>query len=248
MCRLDNKVSIVTGSTKGIGKEISLEFARKGAKVVISGRNAARAQEVKKEIENMGGKTLVINADVSKSEEAQNLINKTLENWNQIDILVNNAGITKDNLIMRMSETDWDEVINTNLKGTFNCIKSVTRQMMKQRSGSIINITSVVGLMGNAGQSNYAASKAGIVGLTKSVARELSSRNITCNAIAPGYIETEMTKKLDEKIKDALKEQIPLGRLGQGKDVAKLAAFLASDDASYITGQVFNVDGGMLIA
>jgi 3-oxoacyl-[acyl-carrier protein] reductase len=248
MCRLDNKVSIVTGSTKGIGKEISLEFARRGAKVVISGRNAARAQEVKKEIENMGGKTLVINADVSKSEEAQNLINKTLENWNQIDILVNNAGITKDNLIMRMSETDWDEVINTNLKGTFNCIKSVTRQMMKQRSGSIINITSVVGLMGNAGQSNYAASKAGIVGLTKSVARELSSRNITCNAIAPGYIETEMTKKLDEKIKDALKEQIPLGRLGQGKDVAKLAAFLASDDASYITGQVFNVDGGMLIA
>jgi len=248
MCRLDNKVSIVTGSTRGIGKDISLEIARRGAKVVISGRDLARAEEVKGEIENKGGKAIVIPADVSKSEEAQNLINKTLEIWDQIDILVNNAGITKDNLIMRMPETDWDEVINVNLKGTFNCIKSVTRQMMKQRSGRIINITSVVGLMGNPGQSNYAASKAGIVGLTKSIARELSSRNITCNAIAPGYIETEMTKKLDQKIKEALKERIPLGRLGQGKDVAKLAAFLASEDASYITGQVFNVDGGMLIA
>ena len=194
-----------------------------------------------------GGEAISVSADVSKMEEASNLINKTLEKWERVDILVNNAGITRDKLIIRMTNEDWQEVLNTNLTGTFNCIKSVTRQMMKQKNGSIINITSVVGIMGNVGQANYAASKAGIIGLTKTVARELASRNITCNAVAPGYIETELTGELDEKIKENLRQQIPLERIGTIEDVAKVVTFLASDNASYITGQVINVDGGLLI-
>lgn len=244
---LKGKIAIVTGSSKGIGKAIVLELARCGAKVVVSGRNPERIEQVRSEVEKIGADSIAVAADVSDSEAASNLVNKTLEKWERVDILVNNAGITRDNLIMRMSAEDWNEVLQTNLTGAFNCIKSVTRQMMKQRSGCIINITSVVGIMGNAGQANYAASKAGIIGLTKSVARELASRSITCNAVAPGYIETEMTGRLDEKIKENLKQQIPLGRIGDIEDVAKVVAFLASENASYITGQVLNVDGGLLI-
>lgn len=244
---LKEKVAIVTGSSRGIGKAIALELVQSGAKVVISGRNRERIELVLKQIEGMGGEAISVSADVSKMDEASNLINKTLEKWERVDILVNNAGITRDSLIIRMTNEDWQEVLNTNLTGTFNCIKSVTRQMMKQRSGSIINITSVVGIMGNAGQANYAASKAGVIGLTKTVARELASRNITCNAVAPGYIETELTEELDEKIKENLRQQIPLERIGTIEDVAKVVTFLASDNASYITGQVINVDGGLLI-
>ena len=244
---LKEKVAIVTGSSRGIGKAIALELVQSGAKVVISGRNQERIELVLKQIEGMGGEAISVSADVSKMEEASNLINKTLEKWERVDILVNNAGITRDKLIIRMTNEDWQEVLNTNLTGTFNCIKSVTRQMMKQKNGSIINITSVVGIMGNVGQANYAASKAGIIGLTKTVARELASRNITCNAVAPGYIETELTGELDEKIKENLRQQIPLERIGTIEDVAKVVTFLASDNASYITGQVINVDGGLLI-
>ncbi len=244
---LKDKVAVVTGSTKGIGKEIAVEFARCGAKVVVSGRNAQRAEDVCSEIKSAGGEAMAVVADVANMDNAQQLVQQTIEKYGQLDVLVNNAGITKDNLMMRMKEADWDDVININLKGTFNCIKSVTRQMMKQRSGQIINITSVVGLIGNAGQVNYAASKAGIVGITKSVAQELASRNITCNAIAPGFIETDMTDILDEKTKEALNTQIPLGRMGSVSDIARAAVFLASDDAAYITGQTINVDGGMVM-
>ena len=244
---LNEKVAIVTGSTKGIGKEIALAFARQGAKVVVSGRSAERATQVCEEIKAAEGSAVAVVGDVAQMDDAQALIDKTVETYGRVDVLVNNAGITRDNLLMRMKESDWDEVININLKGTFNCIKSITRQLMKQRSGRIINITSVVGQMGNAGQANYSASKAGIIGLTKSVAKELASRNITCNAIAPGFIETDMTGVLDEKTREALLGQIPLGRLGQVDDVAKAAIFLASDDAAYITGQTINVDGGMVM-
>jgi len=245
--QLQDKVAVVTGSTKGIGKEIALEFARRGAKVVVSGRNAERAEAVCAEIKAAGGSAMAVVGDVSRMADAQQLIERALEQFGQIDVLVNNAGITRDNLLMRMKEEEWDEVLAINLKGAFNCIKSVTRQMMKQRSGRIINITSVVGQMGNAGQANYAASKAGIIGLTKSVARELASRNITCNAVAPGFIETDMTGALDEKVRESLQAQIPLGRLGSVSDVARAAAFLAGDEAAYITGQVINVDGGMVM-
>ncbi len=245
--QLKDKAAIVTGSTKGIGKEIALEFARRGAKVVVSGRNAERAEAVCAEINSAGGSAIAVVGDVSRMADAQQLIERAIAQFGQIDVLVNNAGITRDNLLMRMKEEEWDEVLSVNLKGAFNCIKSVTRRMMKQRSGRIINITSVVGQMGNAGQANYAASKAGIIGLTKSVARELASRNITCNAVAPGFIETDMTGVLDEKVRESLQAQIPLGRLGSVSDVARAAAFLAGDEAAYITGQVINVDGGMVM-
>lgn len=245
--KLAEKVAIVTGSTRGIGQAIAEELARQGAKVVISGRNGERAQQVAAAIQEAGGEAIAVQADVSHMEDAQRLVKETLERWGRIDILVNNAGITRDNLLLRMSEEEWDTVLQVNLKGAFNCTKSVTRQMMKQRQGRIINITSVVGQMGNAGQANYAASKAGLIGFTKSVARELASRNITCNAVAPGYIQTDMTAALDDAVKDSLKQQIPLGRLGTPEDVARVVAFLCSDDAAYITGQVINVDGGMVM-
>ena len=245
--KLAEKVAIVTGSTRGIGQAIAEELARQGAKVVISGRNGERAQQVAAAIQEAGGEAIAVQADVSHMEDAQRLVKETLERWGRIDILVNNAGITRDNLLLRMSEEEWDTVLQVNLKGAFNCTKSVTRQMMKQRQGCIINITSVVGQMGNAGQANYAASKAGLIGFTKSVARELASRNITCNAVAPGYIQTDMTAALDDAVKDSLKKQIPLGRLGTPEDVARVVAFLCSDDAAYITGQVINVDGGMVM-
>ncbi len=241
------KVVVVTGSTRGIGAEIAREFARRGARVVVSGRNEERLRQMEQELREMGAEAIGVVADVGKMDQAQHLINRAVEEFGRVDVLVNNAGITRDNLLMRMKEEEWDQVIETNLKGTFNCIKSVTRQMMKQRAGRIINITSVVGQMGNAGQANYAASKAGIIGLTKSVAKELASRNITCNAVAPGFIETDMTAVLNDEVVASLKAQIPLGRLGNVSDVARVVAFLASEDASYITGQVVNVDGGMVM-
>lgn len=244
---LKDKIVIVTGSTKGIGKEIALEFGRCGAKVVVSGRNEERANEVCEEIRAAGGEAAAVIADVSKMDDAQALIDKTAETFGRIDVLVNNAGITRDNLIMRMKEEDWNTVVDINLKGTFNCVKSITRLMMKQRGGKIINITSVVGQIGNAGQVNYSASKAGIIGLTKSVAKELATRGITCNAIAPGFIETDMTDVLDEKTREGLLTQIPLNRLGSVSDIARVTTFLASDAADYITGQTINVDGGMVM-
>ena len=244
---LSGKVAIVTGSTKGIGQAIAEKYASEGASVVISGRNSERANAVVKHIVDGGGQALAVIGDVSKMTDAQTLIQESVQAFGQVDILVNNAGITRDNLMMRMKEADWDDVLNINLKGAFNTIKSVSRQMMKQRGGRIINITSVVGQTGNAGQANYAAAKAGLIGLTKSVAKELASRGITCNAIAPGFIETDMTDALGDSVKAALLTQIPLARLGNVLDVARAAVFLASDAAAYITGQTLNVDGGMVM-
>ena len=244
---LKDKVAVVTGSTKGIGEEIAREFGRLGAKVVVSGRNADRADAVCKAIEADGGDATHLIGDVSQMGDAKALIDGAVSTYGRVDILVNNAGVTRDNLLMRMSEEDWDAVMTINLKGAFNTVKAVTRQMMKQRYGRIINITSVVGQMGNAGQSNYAASKAGMIGFTKSVAKELASRNITCNAIAPGFIATDMTEVLGEGVKEDLEKQIPLGRMGSVKEVARAAVFLAGDDGAYITGQTLNVDGGLVM-
>ncbi|MFZ0389419.1 MAG: 3-oxoacyl-[acyl-carrier-protein] reductase [Calditrichia bacterium] len=248
MKEFKEKVAVITGSSRGIGAEIAAEFARRGAAVVLSGRNPEKLQEMEETLSAESAEVISVAADVGKMEEAVHLMEQAIQKFGKVDILVNNAGITRDNLLMRMKEEEWDQVIQTNLKGTYNCIKAVTRPMMKQRDGRIINITSVVGQMGNAGQVNYAASKAGIIGLTKSVARELASRNITCNAVAPGFIETEMTGVLDDKIKENLQSQIPLGRLGSVRDVAAVVCFLAGQQASYITGQVLNVDGGMVMA
>lgn len=241
------KVVIITGSSRGIGKAIALAFAKEGASVVVSGRNKESLEKVVSEIEAIGSKVIAVKADVSKVDDAKNLIEKTLEEFGQIDILVNNAGITRDNLLLRLSEEDWDSVLNTNLKGAFNCIKAVTKPMMKKRAGSIINITSVVGQTGNAGQVNYSASKAGMIGMTKSVAKELASRSIRVNAVAPGFIETDMTNELNEKAKEELIKAIPLSKLGSVANVADLVLFLSSDKAEYITGQVVNVDGGMVV-
>lgn len=242
-----DKVVVVTGSSRGIGKEIALAFAREGASVIVSGRSLESIEKVAKEIDSIGTKSLAITADVAQVEDAKNLIEKSIEQFGKVDILVNNAGIAKDNLLFRLSEEDWDSVLDTNLKGAFNCIKSCARSMMKNRHGVIINITSVVGQMGNAGQVNYSASKAGLIGLTKSVAKELSSRNIRVNAVAPGFITTDMTDELPEKAKEELIKSIPLAKLGSVNDVANLVLFLSSDKASYITGQIINVDGGMIM-
>lgn len=241
------KTVIITGSSRGIGKEIALAFAKEGAFVTISSRNAESLKAVSEEIHSFGGNVLSVAADVSKMDEAKNLVDQTIAAHGKIDILVNNAGITRDNLLLRLSEDDWDSVIDTNLKGAFNCLKAVTKQMMKQRQGSIINISSVVGVIGNAGQVNYAASKAGMIGMTKSAAKELASRGIRVNALAPGFIETDMTENLPEKAKEDLISAIPLGRLGTVQDVSNLVLFLTSEKAKYITGQVISVDGGMVI-
>jgi 3-oxoacyl-[acyl-carrier protein] reductase len=243
----NDKVAVVTGSSRGIGKAIATYFAQEGATVVISGRSQASIDSVVKEITAASGKAIAIAADVAVVEDASNLIKKTIEEFGKIDILINNAGITRDNLLLRMSEEEWDAVLNTNLKGAFNCIKACAKPMMRKRSGSIINITSVIGQIGNPGQVNYSASKAGMIGLTKSVAKELSSRNIRVNAIAPGFIETDMTDELDDNTKQELLKSIPLAKLGSADDVANLVLFLASEKAKYITGQVVNVDGGMVI-
>ncbi|MBQ1240768.1 MAG: 3-oxoacyl-[Lachnospiraceae bacterium] len=243
---LTGKVALVTGASRGIGRRIAVTLAGYGATVIVNYNGSqAKAEEVVTEIEVNGGHAEAIQCNVAEFDEAKELIDKVVKSYGRLDILVNNAGITKDNLILKMSEEDFDAVLSTNLKGAFNCVKHVARQMLKQRSGRIINISSVSGVMGNAGQANYCASKAGVIGLTKSVARELGSRGITSNAVAPGFIETEMTAVLSDDVKKSMGEQIPLKRFGQTKDIAETVAFLASDLAGYITGQVIQVDGGM---
>ena len=243
---LTGKVTLVTGASRGIGRQIALTLAGYGATVIVNyNGSAAKAEEVVNEITANGGMAESMQCSVSDFEKSKEMIDGIVKKYGRLDILVNNAGITKDNLIMKMSEDDFDAVIATNLKGAFNCIKHVSRQMLKQRGGRIINISSVSGVMGNAGQANYCASKAGIIGLTKSVARELGSRGITSNAVAPGFIRTEMTDVLPEDVKKAMGEQIPLKHFGETKDIAEAVAFLASDEAAYITGQVLHVDGGM---
>ena len=245
---LKDKVAIVTGGTRGIGRAIALKLADKGANIVINYRNSDKeAEELKAILEEKVVKVLTVKCDISNFEDSKNLMNKCKEVFGKIDILVNNAGITKDTLIMRMKEEDFDNVIDVNLKGTFNCAKHASAIMLKQRFGKIINMTSVVGIAGNAGQVNYAASKAGVIGLTKSLAKELGSRGITVNAVAPGFINTDMTASLSEKVKEEASKNIPLKRLGDPEDVANLVGFLASDAANYITGQVINVDGGMVM-
>jgi len=246
--RLKDKVALITGGARGIGRAIALTFAREGADIVVADVNLEIAQKTASEIEGLGRKAMALAMDVTNYETVEDGLNKILDKMGKVDILVNNAGITKDNLLLRMSQADWDAVINVNLKGTFNCIKAVTRPMIKQRSGRIISIASIIGLMGNAGQANYAASKAGIIALTKTVAKELASRNINANAVAPGFIQTEMTAKLPEDIKKKMQEAIPLGKLGTPEDVANICLFLASEESSYVTGQVITVDGGMVMA
>lgn len=245
---LDGKVAIITGASRGIGRSVAIELAKLGAKVVINyAGNEAAAEEVKNIIVAAGGQGIVVKADVGDVEAVDAMVKETINTFGKIDILVNNAGITRDNLLMRMKEEDWDAVMNINLKGVFVCTKAVSRIMMKQKVGKIINMTSVVGLMGNAGQANYAAAKAGVIGFTKSMAKELASRGITVNAIAPGFISTDMTAVLSDQVKTELTEKIPAGRLGSPEDVAAAVTFLASDSANYITGQTLNVDGGMLM-
>jgi len=245
---LKGKTAVVTGASRGIGRAIALKLAKLGANVVVNYRNSVDAvQEVVKEIEALGVKVLAVQCDISSYSDVENMMKKCIKEFGSLDILVNNAGITKDGLLLRMKEEDFDNVIDINLKGAFNCTKHVSAIMLKQRSGRIINISSVSGLVGNAGQVNYSSAKAGILGMTKAVAREFASRGVTCNAVAPGYIRTDMTDGLTEKVKDTIISTIPLKRLGMPEDVANAVAFLASEEASYITGQVINVDGGMVM-
>ena len=244
--KLKDKVAVITGSAQGIGKTIAETFAREGAKIVITDINIEKAQATADEIKNKYNvETIAIASNVTKLSDCENLISQALDKFQKIDILVNNAGITKDNLVLRMTEQEWDAVISVNLKGVFNSIKAVTRTMFKQRHGRIINIASVVGIMGNAGQANYSASKGGVIALTKTCAKEFSSRNILVNAIAPGFIKTAMTDALSDEVKAKYAEVIPLKRLGEAQDIANSALFLASEDSSYITGNVINVNGGM---
>ncbi|MDP4146576.1 MAG: 3-oxoacyl-[acyl-carrier-protein] reductase [Bacillota bacterium] len=245
---LKGKTAVVTGASRGIGRAIALKFAELGANIVLNYRNSAAAvEEVMQEIEAKGAKVVAVQGDISDFEDAEKVIKAAVENFGSLDILVNNAGITKDGLLMRMKEEDFDSVININLKGAFNCIRHASPIMLKQKSGRIINISSVVGLTGNAGQLNYASAKAGILGMTKSAARELGSRGITVNAIAPGFIQTDMTEVLSDKVKESTLNSIPLKKMGAPEDVANAVAFIASDMAAYITGQVLNVDGGMVM-
>lgn len=248
--RLEGKVALITGSSRGIGATTALKLAEEGADIIINypfEGERDNAAEVVKSIEKLGRKAIMIESDISELEKAKKLIKEGLDKFGKIDILVNNAGITRDNLLLRLKEEDWDAVINVNLKGVFNCTKAILRTMMKQRSGKIINLASVVGVMGNAGQTNYSASKAGVIGFTKSVAKEVSSRGITSNAVAPGFIESHMTENLPEEVKEQMLSSIPLNKFGKQEDVANLISFLASSDADYINGQVINVDGGMVM-
>ena len=245
--RFLNQIVLVTGSSRGIGKEIAKAFAREGAIVMIVGRNSQMADQTRQELIEQGFKAESFSCDVTNLKNVQEIVNKILDKYKRVDILVNNAGITKDNLLVRLSEGDWDEVINVNLRGVFNCTKVVGKVMLKAKKGRIINISSVIGITGNIGQANYATSKAGIIGFTKSVALELASRGITVNAIAPGYIETDMTDQLKDNARTEILKNIPLGQFGIPKDVAGVCLFLGSEEASYITGQTIVVDGGLAI-
>ena len=245
---LREKVAIVTGGARGIGRAIALELAGRGCNVVVSDIDLEGAESTASEIRKMDVESLAVQSDISKSEDVESMTKKVIDQFSRIDILINNAGITRDNLLMRLEEKDWDLVLEINLKGAFLCTKQVIRMMMKQRSGKIVNMASVIGVMGNAGQANYAASKAGLIGFTKSVAKEVASRNIQVNAIAPGFIETEMTAKLSQEVLDSYIANIPLRRSGKPEEVAKLAAFLSSSESDYITGQVIHVDGGLVMS
>lgn len=245
---LTGKIALVTGASRGIGAEIAKTLAAQGAQVIINFNGSqARAQAVADEIKEKGGQASIYQCNVSDFQSCGEMMDSIIKEYGHLDILVNNAGITRDNLIMKMKEEDFDAVLNINLKGTFNTIKHISRQMLKQRSGKIINISSVSGILGNAGQANYSASKAGVIGLTKTMARELASRGITCNAVAPGFVDTEMTEVLSETVKEAACKQIPLGRFGTAKDIAQMVAYLAGEGGDYITGQIISVDGGMNI-
>lgn len=245
---LKEKVAVVTGASRGIGKAIALKLASMDMTVIVNyAGSKEKAENVVKEIEEKGGRAEAIQCDVSDFTQCQKMIEDVHKRYGSIDVLVNNAGITRDGLVMAMKEEEFDDVIATNLKGTFNCIRFVSRIMMKQRHGKIINMSSVSGVAGNAGQVNYSAAKAGVIGITKSMARELASRNVNVNAIAPGFIETDMTDALSDKVKEQAVSQIPLGRFGKAEEVAELAGFLAGDNSNYITGQVFHIDGGMVI-
>lgn len=245
---LKDKVALVTGASRGIGRAIALDLAKQGAKVVVNySGNELKANEVVDEIIKLGSEAIAVKANVASSEEVTDMVKQTVDTFGQIDILVNNAGITKDNLLMRMKEEEWDAVINTNLKGVFLCTKAVSRYMMRQRHGRIINIASVVGVTGNPGQANYVAAKAGVIGLTKTSAKELASRNITVNAIAPGFIVTDMTDVLAEDVKNEMLKLIPIAKFGEAEDISNAVAFLASDASRYITGQTLHVDGGMVM-
>ena len=243
---LEGKIALVTGASRGIGRQVALTLGAKGATVIVNyNGSAAKAEEVVKEIEAAGGKAEALQCNVSDFEACGQMLADIVSRHGRLDILVNNAGITRDNLLMKMSEEDFDAVVNTNLKGVFNCIKHIARQMLKQKAGRIINMSSVSGVLGNAGQANYCAAKAGVIGITKSAARELASRGITVNAVAPGFIVTEMTDVLSDSVKEAATEKIPMKKFGETQDIANAVAFLASDEAKYITGQVLCVDGGM---
>mgnify|MGYP001625167873 FL=1 len=242
----ERKVALVTGATRGIGKEIALELAKNGFDIAVNYRGT-QDENLKKEIESNNVRCEFVEADVSNFEQCENMIKEAIEKYGRIDVLVNNAGITKDGLIMRMKKEDFEAVIDVNLVGTFNVTRNVIPYMIKQKSGRIINVSSVVGVAGNAGQTNYSASKAGVIGFTKSLAKEVASRNILVNAIAPGFIDTDMTKVLSDNVKEGINAQIPLKRMGTPKEVAKVVKFLASEDSSYVTGQVINIDGGMVM-
>jgi 3-oxoacyl-[acyl-carrier protein] reductase len=246
--KLEGKAALVTGASRGIGREIALELVREGAKVAVNySGSEAKANEVVDEIKRMGGEAFAVQCNVADGESVQSMVKETISQFGSLDILVNNAGITKDNLLMRMKESEWDDVININLKGVFLCTKAATRQMMKQRSGRIINISSIVGVSGNPGQANYVAAKSGVIGLTKTAAKELAPRGITVNAVAPGFISTDMTDELPEDVRSEMLKQIPLSRMGDPKDIAGVVSFIASDASSYMTGQTLHVDGGMVM-
>lgn len=245
MGKLDDKIAIVTGGGSGIGQSIALGLAREGCDVALCGRRLEPLQETVRRIEALGRRALALSVDVSRGEAVQGFVDEVVKVFGRVDILVNNAGVTRDNLLIRMTEEQWDEVLTTNLKGAFLFGKAVARPMMKQRGGSIVQISSIIGLIGNAGQCNYAASKAGLIALTQSMAKELASRNIRVNAVAPGFIVSQMTNALPEALRTKMLGEIPLGRFGAGEDIANAVVFLASEDASYVTGQVLSVNGGM---
>ncbi|MFH1441083.1 MAG: 3-oxoacyl-[acyl-carrier-protein] reductase [Candidatus Omnitrophota bacterium] len=245
--RLANKVALITGGARGIGRQIALLFAKEGADIVIGDVNSQETEKTCHDIESLGRKALGLELDVTTFAKVEESVNKILDKFTKIDILINNAGITRDGLLLRMNESDWDSVISVNLKGTFNCTKAVSKVMIKQRSGKIVNIASIIGIIGNAGQANYSASKAGIIALTKTAAKELAIRNINVNAVAPGFIQTDMTAKLPEELKQKMLGVIPLAKFGNAEDVANVCLFLSSEESAYITGQTIIVDGGMVM-